>query len=60
MFGRQLIVPVGIAAPLSLGACDFLPQTGAEWGLALGIFGVLFLGAVGAAWWGMKKNKPKE
>jgi LPXTG-motif cell wall-anchored protein len=47
------------AASLMVSGCDFLPQTGTEWGIALGVFGVLFIGAVGAAWWGAKKNRPK-
>jgi len=43
---------------LVLSACEFLPQTGTEWGIALGIFGALFVLVVIVAWRAARKNKP--
>jgi len=42
-----------------LGACDLLPQTGTEWGVALGIFGALFITVVIVAWRAAKKANKK-
>jgi LPXTG-motif cell wall-anchored protein len=41
------------------GACDLLPQTGTEWGIALGIFGALFITVVIVAWRAAKKANKK-
>lgn len=52
------LVSFALVSALVLGACEFLPQTGTEWGIALGIFGVLFVAVVYLAWKGSRK--PKE
>lgn len=54
-----LIALVGLLlSSVSLSGCDFLPQSGTEWGIALGIFGVLFVVVVIVAWKASRKPKP--
>lgn len=41
-----------------LTGCEFLPQSGTEWGIALGIVGVLLVVVVIVAWKASRSNKP--